>query len=160
MSAATTFVPAEKQDQHPGDTGMKTRLRCVGTLLETLWRVRDAMNQGTPLPDASEVLEGLKASMIGVFGNFNVEATPVRSGWRLLGWRVTTHDRTTSLQHHFYVHEGHIHHLQFQASPPWDHLSQFVVGSKVKRLAEDEKRAILQTISDSTAGVSVRSETS
>ena len=156
MSTAKTFLPAEEQVLRTGDTDMKTRLGHLGTFLEALWRVRDAMHQGRPHTDASEVLEKLKDSMSSVFGNFKVEATAVQSGWRLLGWRVTTHDRTTSLQHHFYVHAGQIHHLQFQSSPPWDHSSQYVVGSKVKRLAEDETRAILQTISDLTAGVSVR----
>jgi hypothetical protein len=157
MSAARRFFPVEEA-LHAGAPTIRDRLGSLGLFLETLWQVQDAMRQGRPL--ASEILEKLKASMIGVFGNFKVEATPVRSGWRLLGWRVTTHDRTTSLQHHFYVHEGHIHHLQFQSSPPWDHSSHFVVGTKVKRLAEDEKRAILQIISDSTAGVSVRSDAS
>jgi hypothetical protein len=95
-----------------------------------------------------------KASMIGVFGNFKIEATPLLSGSRILGWRITTNDQTTSLRHEFYVSEGRIHHVQFQSSPPWNHSSQFVVGGKVRRIMEAEKRAILRAISNFNAGVS------
>jgi hypothetical protein len=131
-------VPAEKHVPHPSGPNMRDRLRSLGVFLETLWRFRDAMHQGRPLTDAFEVLDRLKASMIGVFGSFRIEATAVQIGSRLLGWRVTTCDRTTTLQHDFFVHDGQIHHLLFQSSPPWDHSSRYVVGSRVKRLAEDE----------------------
>ena len=95
-----------------------------------------------------------KASMIRVFGNFTIEATSVLNGSRILGWRITSKDKTTSLQHEFYVSEGRIHHVQFQSSPPWSHSSQFVVGRKVRRIMESEKQAILRAISDFSTVVS------
>jgi hypothetical protein len=95
-----------------------------------------------------------KTSMIGRFENFTIEGTSVLNGSRILGWRITSNDQTTSLRHEFYVSEGRIHHVQFQSSPPWNHSSQFVVGRKVRRIMESEKRAILRAISDFNAGVS------
>lgn len=95
-----------------------------------------------------------KALMVGVFGNFKIEATAVKSGSRILGWRITSNNQTTMLQHEFYVSARQIHHVQFQTSPPWNHSSQFVVGSKVKRILESEKRAILRAVSDFSAGIS------
>jgi hypothetical protein len=95
-----------------------------------------------------------KTLMIRVFGDFKIEATAVLNGSRILGWRITSNDQTTSLQHDFYVSEGQIHHVQFQSSPPWNQSSQFVVGGKVKRIMESEKRAILRAISDFNLGVS------
>jgi hypothetical protein len=94
-----------------------------------------------------------KASTIGGVENFKIEATPMLSGSRILGWRITSDDQTTGLRHEFYVSEGRIHHVQFQASPPWNHSSQFVVGSKVRRIMESEKRAILRAVSDFNVGV-------
>jgi hypothetical protein len=180
MSAARTLLLTE-QDLQPRTKDMRDRFNSLGIFLEALWRVRDAMQKGRPLNDASEILERLKvslkgdssgvsntghpnpkffagaevprvvstekkASMIGVFGNFKIEATPVLSGSRILGWRITSNDQTTSLRHEFYVSEGRIHHVQFQSPPPWDHSSQFVVGGKVKRIMESERRAILQAV--------------
>jgi hypothetical protein len=95
-----------------------------------------------------------KASMLRVLGNFTIEATSVLNGSRILGWRITSKDETTCLQHEFYVSEGRIHHVQFQSSPPWNHSSQFVVGAEVRRIMESEKRAILRAISDFNLGVS------
>jgi hypothetical protein len=95
-----------------------------------------------------------KTSMIGTFGNFTIEATSVLNGLLIRGWRITSKDETTCLQHEFYVSEGRIHHVQFQSSPPWSHSSQFVVGAKVRRIMESEKRAILRAISDFNLGVS------
>jgi hypothetical protein len=102
-----------------------------------------------------------KASMISVFDNFKIEATAVLNGTRIVGWRITSNDQATSLHHEFYVSERQIHHVQFHSSPPWNHSSppwnhssQFVVGGKVKRIMESEKRAILRAISDFKPSVS------
>jgi hypothetical protein len=95
-----------------------------------------------------------KTSMISVFDNFKIEATAVLNGSRIVGWRITSNDQATSLQHEFYVSERQIHHVQFHSSPPWNHSSQFVVGGKVKRIMESEKRAILRAISDFKPSVS------
>jgi len=189
MSAARTLLPAEEQDPHSSATDMRERLSSLGIFLEALWRVRDAMRNGRPLSDASEILERLKtslkrdssrvvntgypnlkflagaevtrltstekrAALVGVFGNFRIEATAVLNGAQILGWRITSNDQTTSLQHEFYVSEGQLHHVQFQSSPPWNHSSQFVVGSKVNRTMASEKWAILLAVSDFQAGVS------
>jgi hypothetical protein len=91
-----------------------------------------------------------KALLIGVVGNFEIEASSLSSGSRILGWRITSSDLTTGLRHEFYVSEGQIHHVQFQSSPPWDHASQFVVGGKVKRIMESERAAILRAVSEFT----------
>jgi hypothetical protein len=154
MSAARKFSARGTKEPLAGATTVRDRLKSLGSLLEALWYVRDAMRKGRPLNDTSEILERLRASMAGVCGNFKVEATAVYNGSRLQGWRVTSHDRTTSLQHEFYVHEGLIRHVQFQSSPPWNHSSRYIVGGKVKQMLETEKRAILHTISSSSAGVS------
>lgn len=154
MSAARTFLPAEEQGRRSGEAVMMAGVRRLGLFFKALWLAHDAMHPGRPLSDASGI-ELLKGSMIGMSGNFKIEATAVPTGTQIPGWRITTHDQTTNLEHEFYVREGQIRHVQFQSSPPWDHSSQFVVGGKVNRISEAEKRAILQTISDLTARISV-----
>lgn len=93
------------------------------------------------------------AAKISVFGNFKIEVVGVSKGTTLLGYRVTTHDQTTGLQHDFYVHEGEIRHVQFQSSPPWSYSTPFVVGNVVKRIMDSERRAIMDAIREFAAGV-------
>jgi hypothetical protein len=83
-----------------------------------------------------------KPSRSYFYGKFVVEATNLSSGWR-----ITTIDPTTGVQHNFYVREGQIHHINFHASPPWNHSTPFVVGSRVRRITDSEVRAIRRAIS-------------
>jgi hypothetical protein len=78
---------------------------------------------------------------VGVFGDFKIAATSMSTGWR-----VTTTDQNTCLQHEFFVDDGQIYHVQFQKSPPWSHETPFVVGGRVKRILSSEKRAVLQAV--------------
>jgi hypothetical protein len=73
---------------------------------------------------------------------FRVEATSIHSS----DWRVTTTHRGTGLRHEYYVRQGQIYHVQFMSSPPWTHSSQFIVGTKVRRIADSEKHAVLAAI--------------
>src|ERR1700722_16420291 len=133
MSAARTFPPAEEQDPRSDARGARDRLKNLGKSPNPLWRVRGAMRNAKPLSDASHTFNQLKAFLkkrtlsvaisnvlnkrsspeqeaarlistenrshkIGVFGGFTVDVTG-----KLTGWRVTTTDRATSIQHEFYV---------------------------------------------------------
>jgi hypothetical protein len=73
---------------------------------------------------------------------FRVEATRIHKS----DWRVTTTHRDTGLQHEYYIHQGQIYHVQFLSAPPWTHTSEFVVGTKVRRIAASERRAVLAAI--------------
>ena len=78
---------------------------------------------------------------VGVFGDFKIVATGM-----LTGWRITTTDQHTGLQHEFFVYDGQIYHVQFQKSPQWSHETPFVVGGRVKRIMAAEKLAIQQAV--------------
>jgi hypothetical protein len=78
---------------------------------------------------------------VGVFGDFRIAATRMSTGWR-----ITTTDQNTGLQHEFFVDDGQIYHVQFQKSPPWSHETPFVVGSRVKRILSSEKLAVLNAV--------------
>lgn len=78
---------------------------------------------------------------VGVFGDFKIAATGM-----LTGWRITTTDQHTGLQHEFFVYDGQIYHVQFQKSPQWSHETPFVVGGRVKRIMASEKQAIQQAV--------------
>jgi hypothetical protein len=152
-----------------------SRLSSLGTFLESLWGVRDAMRDGRQLSDAPETLEQLRTSShgafgrlhellppkseaqswmstekgamkVGLFGDFKIEGSSLRATSRSLGWRITAIDQTSGLEHEFYVREGVIYHVQFQSSPPWNHSTQFTVGGRVKRIMDSEKRAILRAV--------------
>jgi len=83
---------------------------------------------------------------IGIFGNFKIEGSSLPASSRLLDWRITATDQTTGLEHHFFLREGQIYHVQFHSSPPWSHSTQFTVGGRVKRIMHSERRAILQAV--------------
>jgi len=85
------------------------------------------------------------ALQVGIFGDFKIAATSMPTGTGL-GWRITTTNQNTGLQHDFFVDDGRIYHVQFQSSPPWSHQTSFVVGSRVKRIMASEKQAILQAV--------------
>jgi hypothetical protein len=82
---------------------------------------------------------------VGVFGDFKIAATSMSTGIGV-GWRITTTDQNTNLQHEFFVDDGQIYHVQFQTPPPWSHQTPFVVGGRVKRIMASEKEAILQAV--------------
>jgi hypothetical protein len=184
MSAARTFAPAEEQDPRSDARSVRDRLKNLGKSPKPLWRSRDAMGSAKPLSDASHTFNQLKAFLkkrtlsvsisgalnkpsvsereaarlistekpshkIGIFGGFTVEVTG-----KLTGWRVTTTDQATGIQHEFYVHDGEIHLVSLPSSPPWNHSTQFVVGCRVKRIMDSEKRAILQAVSRVSPGAS------
>jgi hypothetical protein len=188
MSAARTLPPAEEQDPRSDARGARGRLKNLGKSPKPLWRIRDAMRNAKPLSDASPTFNQLKAFLkkrtlsvsisdvlnkrsspereaarlistenqshkVGVFGGFTVEVTG-----KLTGWRVTTTDQATGIQHEFYVHDGEIHHVSLPSSPPWNHSTQFVVGCRVKRIMDSEKRAILHAVSGVSEGASKYSE--
>jgi hypothetical protein len=95
------------------------------------------------LEAAAQLISTEKPShKIAVFEDFRIEVTGV-----LTGWRITSTDQATGIQHEFYVHDGEIHHVNLQSSPPWNHYTQFVIGRRVKRIMDSEKRAILQAVS-------------
>jgi hypothetical protein len=78
---------------------------------------------------------------VGVFGDFKIAATAMSTGWR-----ITTTDHNTGLQHEFFVDNGEIYHVQFQKSPPWSHETPFIVGVRVRRILSSERRAVLQAV--------------
>jgi hypothetical protein len=174
MSAARTFSPAEDQDLRSDARGVRDRLTNLGKSPKPL---REAMRNARPLIDASRTFHQLQAFLkkrtskvsisgalnkrpspqleaaqlistekpshkIAVFEDFRIEVTGV-----LTGWRITSTDQATGIQHEFYVHDGEIHHVNLQSSPPWNHYTQFVIGRRVKRIMDSEKRAILQAVS-------------
>jgi hypothetical protein len=102
------------------------------SLLER-WRARRLMSVKKATPK------------VGVFGDFKIAATGMPTGTGL-GWRITTTDQNTGLQHECFVNHGQIYHVQFQSSPPSSHQTPFVVGGRVKRIMASEKRAILQAV--------------
>jgi hypothetical protein len=82
---------------------------------------------------------------VGVFGDFKIAGTsmPTVKG---LGWRITTTNQNTGLQHDFFVNDDEICHVQFQSPPPWSHQSPFVVGSRVRRIMAAERQAIQRAV--------------
>jgi hypothetical protein len=181
MSAARTFPPAEDQDSRSDTRGVRDRLTNPGKSPKPL---REAMRNAQPPSDASRTFHQLKAFLekrtskvsisgalnkrpspqleaaqsisaekpsrkIAVFEDFRIEVTGV-----LTGWRITSTDQATGIQHEFYVHDGEIHHVNLQSSPPWNHCTQFVVGRRIKRIMDSEKRAILQVVSRVSGGAS------
>jgi hypothetical protein len=84
-----------------------------------------------------------KAQNEGFFGDFKVEGTKLGAGSR---WRITIIGQTAGTKHEFFVQEGEIYHVQFHTPAPWNHLTQFVIGCRVKRILDSEKRAIFDAI--------------
>jgi hypothetical protein len=153
LDAAEKFLRAQ------GKRKFRNRL---GRFCEAALRVREAMRSSRPLEDASKSMSDLGApltidqtasddrareangeefSTVVVFAEFKVEATRL-DGTRAANWRATTTHQVTGLQSEYCIHEGRIHHVQFQSPPPWRHSTPFVVGPRVKRIMASEKRAI------------------
>jgi hypothetical protein len=131
----------------------------LGRFCEAAFRVRQAMHSSRPLDDASKSMSDLGAplrfgqtkareangeefSTVVVFAEFKAEATR-SDGTRAANWRVTTTHQVTGRQREYCIHEGKIHHVQFQLPPPWSHSTPFAIGLRVKRIMASEKRAIL-----------------
>jgi len=152
------------------------RLYALGFCMEALWRIRGAMRSGKPIHDAPSTVEEFRASLskirlgshtpgatrpnlspdretpqmilrgarsvnVGIWGDFKIEGTRAGSGWR-----ITTLNQDTGLEHEFYVQEGQIYHVQFHSPPPWSHSTGFIVGSRVRRILHLEKQAILHAV--------------
>jgi hypothetical protein len=118
-----------------------------GTLARTLTTSRDEREERRPVREASTTFEDEKSSTsVAAFAEFKVEATSVPSEHRREDWRVTTTHLGTGLQHEYYIHDGQIHHVQFLSAPPWSHASRYIVGTRVKRIADSERRAVLDTV--------------
>jgi hypothetical protein len=101
-----------------------------------------AIVSSSPSPEGeAALLPPKKPSRAYFYGKFVVEATNLSTGWR-----ITTIDSTIGVQHNFYVREGQLYHINFHASPPWNHATPFVVGSKVRRITDSEMRAIRRAI--------------
>jgi len=84
--------------------------------------------------------------LVGVAGDFHVKATATANGNRFVGWRITTTNQESSLQHEFFVCEGRIHHILFQSAALRNDQTPFVMGGRVKRILDAERWAILKTI--------------
>jgi hypothetical protein len=82
----------------------------------------------------------------GNYGDFEITATMVRGSMGKPGWRLTTIDRHSGLQHEFFVQDGRIHLVQFRSSPPWDHSTGFIIGGQVRRISHAERQAIVQAL--------------
>jgi hypothetical protein len=147
---------AEKFIREQGKREFWNRL---GRFCEAAFRVREAMHSHRPLNDVSKSMSDLGAplrfdhdeaweasgeefSTVVVFAEFKAEVTR-SDGTRTANWRVTTSHQVTGLQHEYCIHEGMIHHVQFQLPPPWSHSTPFLTGLRVKRIMASEKRAIL-----------------
>jgi len=156
MGLAKMNLEAEEQGSESGETYQRTRLGSWGTFLGTLRRVLLRVSPGSlerlrgafpPKPEKHSWIPTEKRAMkVGVFGHFKVEGSSSRASSRLLDWRITATDQTTSLEHDFFIRDGQIYHVQFHSSPPWNHSTKFTVGVRVKRIMDSEKRAILQAI--------------
>lgn len=156
----------EGTSQQNGDTADTDLWNRLGGFLEAAWRFSKSMRSGKPLDGTSVLVDApdfpwqrdalprpardvprlteTKSEFTNVVAvaEFQIEATSMPSSATLPDWRVTTTHHPTGMQHEYYVHEGRIHHVQFQAPPPWDHSTWFIVGMRVKRIMAAEKRAI------------------
>jgi hypothetical protein len=82
-----------------------------------------------------------KRLQITVVDDFRIEARCMLSGWK-----VTSIDLTTGLQHSYYVQDNEVYHLDvFKDSP------HGVVGNRVNRMREEERFAILQGVRELSA---------
>jgi hypothetical protein len=145
MSSSSTFSLPEEHGLHSGVTGTRNSSNSVGSILDALQHFRGssgALAPAKPSP-AREVarLTYYPPTRAFFFGKFVVESTDLSTGWR-----VTTTDPTTGVQHNFYVHDGQIHHIDFHAPAPWNHSTPFVVRKRVKRITDSEVRAIRRAI--------------
>jgi hypothetical protein len=177
-SAARRSSPRKVQEQRFDASGVGDRLKLLGKPPKPLGRVRDTLRSAKPLRDASHTFDQLMAFLkkktlsrvfnklsasardtarlqekpshrIAVFGEFTVEVTG-----RLTGWRVTTTNQATGIQHEFYVHDDVIHHVMLPLSAEWNNSTQFVVGCRVRQIMDSEKWAILQGVRGVRAGES------
>jgi len=145
MSSPGKSSLPDKQGLDSGTTATRDSSKQVGTILDALRHFRGAASTTLPekKPPAREVapLRYHSPTRVFFFGKFVVESTDLS-----MGWRVTTTDTTTGVQHNFYVHKGRIHHIHLHASAPSNHSTPFVVGRRVKQITDSELRAIRRAI--------------
>jgi hypothetical protein len=115
---------------------MAFRKQQTFTFFENAFRMRKAMRMGRPLEDSS-IYEEPRPTR-----EFEALATSIHRS----DFRVTTIHCSNGLRHEYYVRSGQIYHVQFLSSPPWTHASQFIVGTRVRRIAAPEKHAILKAV--------------
>ena len=143
-SPGKTSLPDER-GLPSGAPATRDSSRQVGTILDALRQLRGSASTtlAAKKPPAREVapLRYHSPTRVFFFGKFVVQSTDLS-----IGWRVTTSDTTTGVQHNFYVHKGRIHHIHLHASAPSNHSTPFVVGRRVKQITDSELRAIRRAI--------------
>jgi hypothetical protein len=117
-------------------TGVRDRLKNFWERSREPLAPQDAQSPGGASNGSSSIASG--SVTISAFGGFKIEARTLSTGWR-----VSSTDQATGIQHEFYIHDGAIYHVSL-----WNQSAQFVVGCRVKRIRESEKRAILQAVSE------------
>jgi hypothetical protein len=120
--------------------GLLRRARSIRPISVARNRVSVPEREGEQSRPAQE-----RVPQIVCLGDYTIAATWMSAGTGV-GWRITTTDRSTSVQHEFFLNRGLVYHVQFQSSRPWSHHTPFVLGSRVKRIIPSEKEAILQCV--------------